>query len=50
MNGTWRPNLPDIPERPGVYLFRDMRGAILYIGKALNLRRRIASYFHQRRA
>jgi excinuclease UvrABC nuclease subunit len=50
MNGTWRPNLPDIPERPGVYLFRDARGAILYIGKALNLRRRIASYFHQRRA
>lgn len=50
MHGTWRPNLPDIPERPGVYLFRDVRGAILYIGKALNLRRRIASYFHQRRA
>jgi excinuclease UvrABC nuclease subunit len=50
MNGTWRPSLPDISECPGVYLFRDARGAILYIGKALNLRRRIASYFHQRRA
>jgi DNA polymerase III subunit epsilon len=50
MNGTWRPHLPEIPERPGVYLFHDARGAILYIGKALNLRRRIASYFHQRRA
>ena len=49
MNGTWRPHLPDIPERPGVYLFHDARGAILYIGKALNLRRRVASYFHQRR-
>jgi excinuclease UvrABC nuclease subunit len=50
MNATWRPHLPDIPESPGVYLFHDARGAILYIGKALNLRRRIASYFHQRRA
>jgi excinuclease UvrABC nuclease subunit len=50
MNGTWRPHLPEIPERPGVYLFRDARGAILYVGKALNLRRRIASYFHRRRA
>jgi excinuclease UvrABC nuclease subunit len=50
MNATWRPHLHDIPERPGVYLFHDARGAILYIGKALNLRRRVASYFHQRRA
>jgi excinuclease UvrABC nuclease subunit len=49
MNHTWRPNLAEFPEQPGVYLFRNARGAVLYIGKALNLRRRIASYFHQRR-
>jgi hypothetical protein len=49
MNRAWRPNLTDIPERPGVYLFRDAAGAILYIGKALNLRRRIGSYFQRRR-
>ena len=49
MNYSWRPNLAEFPEQPGVYLFRNARGAVLYIGKALNLRRRIASYFHQRR-
>jgi excinuclease UvrABC nuclease subunit len=49
MKRTWRPNLSELPEQPGVYLFRDARGTVLYVGKALNLRRRIASYFHQRR-
>jgi excinuclease UvrABC nuclease subunit len=46
---AWRPHLIDLPEQPGVYVFRNARGAVLYVGKALNLRRRIASYFHQRR-
>lgn len=49
MKSIWRPCLTDIPQRPGVYLFRDAAGAILYIGKALRLRRRIASYFQPRR-
>jgi DNA polymerase III subunit epsilon len=49
MTYAWRPKLADLPEQPGVYLFRNARGDVLYIGKALNLRRRIASYFHQRR-
>jgi excinuclease UvrABC nuclease subunit len=49
MQTIWRPNLAELPEGPGVYLFRNGRGAILYVGKALNLRRRIASYYHQRR-
>jgi excinuclease ABC subunit C len=48
MKAAWRPNLSEIPERPGVYLFRNAKGAILYIGKALNLRRRVASYVHRR--
>ena len=48
MSMAWRPNLSEIPERPGVYHFRSARGAILYIGKALNLRRRIASYVQRR--
>ena len=33
------------PTLPGVYLFKDGRGSILYIGKAKNLRKRIQSYF-----
>src|ERR671924_1922933 len=49
MRPMWRPNLAELPDRPGVYLFRNAKGAVLYIGKALNLRRRIASYFHRRR-
>jgi excinuclease UvrABC nuclease subunit len=49
MRAVWRPCLREIPQRPGVYRFSDARGATLYIGKALRLRRRIASYFHPRR-
>ncbi|MGI9538715.1 MAG: exonuclease domain-containing protein, partial [Miltoncostaeaceae bacterium] len=35
----------DLPSDPGVYLMRDRRGEVLYIGKATNLRRRVRSYF-----
>jgi len=35
-----------LPEGPGVYLFKDKQGRILYIGKAVNLRNRVRSYFH----
>lgn len=33
-----------VPERPGVYLFAAASGGVLYVGKARNLRRRLASY------
>ena len=35
----------EIPTVPGVYLFRDQKNKILYIGKAVNLRSRVRSYF-----
>ena len=35
----------DIPTDPGVYLYRDEAGEILYIGKAKHLRSRVKSYF-----
>jgi excinuclease ABC subunit C len=38
--------LAALPEGPGVYLFKDRQGRILYIGKAVNLRNRVRSYFH----
>jgi excinuclease ABC subunit C len=34
-----------LPDFPGVYLFKDEKGGALYVGKAGNLRRRVASYF-----
>jgi excinuclease ABC subunit C len=34
-----------LPDRPGVYLFRDAAGGILYVGKAVSLRNRVRSYF-----
>lgn len=34
-----------LPSAPGVYIFRSKDGSVLYIGKAGNLRKRVASYF-----
>jgi DNA polymerase-3 subunit epsilon len=34
-----------LPAAPGVYLFRDVRGQVLYVGKSRNLRTRVRSYF-----
>jgi len=39
--------LKSLPAKPGVYLFRDDRGELLYIGKAKSLRSRVRSYFQQ---
>lgn len=41
-------NLSELPTTPGVYLMRDAAARILYIGKAVNLRRRVSSYFQNR--
>ncbi|MCW4016318.1 MAG: excinuclease ABC subunit UvrC [Candidatus Bathyarchaeota archaeon] len=38
-------NSSEIPTEPGVYLFKDTKNEIIYIGKAKNLRARIRSYF-----
>lgn len=37
--------LDRLPHKPGVYLFRDTGGNILYVGKAKNLHNRVRSYF-----
>jgi excinuclease ABC subunit C len=37
-----------LPERPGIYIFRAASGKALYIGKAVNLKRRVAQYFQKR--
>jgi excinuclease ABC subunit C len=40
-----RPKPEAIPDHPGVYLFRDGAGRAIYVGKAISLRKRLASYF-----
>lgn len=44
------PNIPygrleTLPEAPGVYLFHDAKGKVLYVGKAINLRDRVKQHF-----
>lgn len=39
--------LESLPEAPGVYLMRDRRDRVLYVGKAKNLRARVMSYFQR---
>ncbi|MCW3064260.1 MAG: excinuclease subunit [Solirubrobacterales bacterium] len=34
-----------LPDQPGVYLFRDERGRVIYVGKAKSIRKRVASHF-----
>jgi len=38
--------LDTLPPKPGCYLFKDGAGKIVYVGKAVNLRSRVRSYFH----
>jgi excinuclease ABC subunit C len=37
-----------LPDQPGVYLFRDARGRVIYVGKAKSIRKRVASHFGSR--
>ncbi len=40
----WVPE--DLPKRPGVYQFEDAHGTLLYVGKSVNLFRRVRGYFY----
>jgi excinuclease ABC subunit C len=39
--------LKNLPDRPGVYLMRDSRGDVVYVGKAQSLRNRVRSYWQK---
>ena len=43
--GRLREKVAELPATPGVYLFKDSAGRVLYVGKAKSLRPRVASYF-----
>lgn len=39
--------LSSLPEQPGCYLMKDLKGNIIYVGKAKNLKKRVSSYFNR---
>ena len=45
LRGVIRPPSAEIPDAPGAYMFKDSQGRVVYVGKALSLRKRIANYF-----
>ena len=40
--------LKKLPDSPGVYIMRDVKDNIIYVGKAINLKRRVSSYFQSK--
>jgi len=48
MNMNLKKIASDLPDKPGIYIFRDMNGSIIYVGKAVSLKKRVSSYFHGR--
>ena len=47
-SNTIKEKIANLPLEPGVYIYRDTRGSILYVGKAKKLRNRVRSYFQER--
>src|SRR5687767_7515598 len=46
---TLEDKLTRLPDRPGVYLYKDAKAQVIYVGKAASLRSRVRSYFHDSR-
>ena len=53
LKSSFKMDLPakirSLPASPGVYLYKNAEGEVIYVGKAKNLRSRVASYFHEGR-
>lgn len=46
MKHSLDPILANLPSRPGVYIMKNTSGTILYVGKSVNLKSRVHSYFN----
>ena len=46
---TLEEKLAHLPDRPGIYIYRDAKAQVLYVGKAASLRSRVRSYFQESR-
>src|SRR5437762_8089882 len=49
MSATLDEKLGRLPDRPGVYLYKDAKAQVIYVGKAASLRSRVRSYFQEAR-
>jgi Excinuclease ABC subunit C len=47
MSEALQAKLKTLPKQAGCYLLKDAQGAVLYVGKAVNLRQRVRSYFQK---
>lgn len=50
MTQTVTEKLRHLPDKPGVYLMKDAKGEVIYVGKAVSLRSRVRSYFQKGQA
>ncbi len=48
-NADYQAMLPTLPDEPGIYKYLNEEGTILYVGKAKNLKKRIGSYFGEKK-
>ena len=46
-SSTIESRLATLPSKPGVYIFQDEKSKTIYVGKAINLRNRVRSYFQK---
>lgn len=46
--GQLREKILNLPDQPGVYMYLDRNGKVIYVGKAKRLKRRVSSYFNRR--